>query len=171
MSNILLWKELAARHERLRESSKKKKKKREEKNWSKAQTGLGWEPGEWGRAEPAATAPDLSRERLLSLHFSTKLVLAAAGTGGRWLRARELHPLWEHPLVPIPSAQSWSCTQTLSQSCPRAQRGSGAPPALLGSSAPQNPSPFLESCSDTGTGLFLSQQIFKSPPLDNPSPR
>lgn len=85
MSNILLWKELAARHERLRESSKKEGGK----NWSKAQTGLGQEPGERGRAVPTTTAPDPSRERLLSrVHFSTEPVPAAASAEGRWAPCR-----------------------------------------------------------------------------------
>lgn len=60
MSNILLWKKLAAKHERLLESSKGLRR-----NWSETQTGLGPEPGERGRAAPATTTPDLWIKKLL----------------------------------------------------------------------------------------------------------
>lgn len=53
MSNILLRKKLAMKHERLTESSKGLWI-----NWSEAQTGLGQEPGEWGRTVPTTTTPD-----------------------------------------------------------------------------------------------------------------
>lgn len=65
-------------------AQKRKKKPREGENWSKAETGLGQEPGEQGRAEPTSRAPELSRERLFSLQLSTELGLAAACTEGRW---------------------------------------------------------------------------------------
>lgn len=44
MSNILLWKKLAMKHERLMESSKGLRI-----NWSEAQTELGQEPGRVGK--------------------------------------------------------------------------------------------------------------------------
>lgn len=80
MSNILLCKELAMKHERLRESSKGRRR-----NWSEAQRGLGREPGERGRTVPTTATPRLRTKQLLSLMpFSTKLILAAASTEGRW---------------------------------------------------------------------------------------
>lgn len=154
MSNILLWKELAARHERLRESSKKEGGK----NWSKAQTGLGQEPGERGRAVPTTTAPDPSRERLLSrVHFSTEPVPAAASAEGR-----------QAPCRGAPSLAGSIPTSAFAQhgpgaaprprpgaGCPRARRSSGAAPAQL--HKPRCVS--REPCSDTGP--LLSQQISK----------
>lgn len=147
MSNILLWKELAARHERLRESSKKEGGK----NWSKAQTGLGQEPGERGRAVPTTTAPDLGRERLLSrVHFSTKLVLAAASTEGRWAPCRGAPSfVGKHPHVSVHSAQSRCCTEIPSQGwlSPSPKELRSCPSSLgehLPSSVPQ-PRLFLES--------------------------
>lgn len=148
MSNILLWKELAARHERLRESSKKEGGK----NWSKAQTGLGQEPGERGRAVPTTTAPDPSRERLLSrVHFSTEPVPAAASAEGRWALCQGAPSL----AGSIPTSAFAQHGPRPGAGCPRARRSSGAAPAQLHRPrcVPREP------CS--GTGPLLSQQISK----------
>lgn len=86
MSNILLWKKLAMKHERLTGSSKGLRI-----NWSEAQPGLGRAPGERGRTVPTTTTPDFRMKPLLSpMLFRTKLIRAAASPEGRWASHRNV---------------------------------------------------------------------------------